>query len=597
MPTAIELALVAAAVADPAQRWAALTRPPSPETFVRVSLAHDFFDDPLYLTQNPPEAAMATRTTYNPASELDLEEVEEDPEDLEEYLAMEEEDHSQTLDNPSGDFDGLDILDTKTSAGKDGDAPTTKRVYARINRSYGHFLSELSSLPVSGVSKDIYLPDKDDYVNRHLVRIFLTWYIKKTSPTSTHVSEALMFLQRKLTDSMNALGCIARKGAIREDTWIKTFTKDMLIKVASSEAALLRDLHADMDRQISRTDQLRLVDCCYDPLVLSTLCDIAKSNVVTGYVLSSQVGSHGSDSHGMMISHGFVKKMQYLGDGEDVDHLVHNHGKTNRVGRVTYKAFATHRNPRMDSSAHLGLSALLRYSCLGEPFPNFLKPKDYARRFLFRSSMCYLKGYPSSTQYSNWKKVFKHCDIFCHKVTHVCRGQIQQELSDKGVCAQDHERFFGYAASREKKMNSNQKDSYLFTPPVAPVCGAADGDPKNPSFHKPAWCIELAPNELHDLCPWLYTQLQVVQDAFDLHPTFKARKVLCLFQASSCLLSMERRISQAVKMLASLPVDEKNNLNSECVSIHERWSSFAVCRLPYSLTFVAGSTKHKWMRL
>jgi hypothetical protein len=30
-------------------------------------------------------------------------------------------------------------------------------------------------------------------------------------------------------------------------------------------------------------------------------------------------------------------------------------------------------------------------------------------------------------------------------------------------------------------MKSNQKDSYLFNPPVAPVCGAAYGDPKNPS--------------------------------------------------------------------------------------------------------------------
>jgi hypothetical protein len=265
----------------------------------------------------------------------------------------------------------------------------------------------------------------------------------------------------------------------------------MLVKVASSEASQLRDLYADMDRQISRTDQLRLVDCCYDPLVLTDLCAVAKSNVVTGYTLSSLVGSRGLDSRGMMISHGFVKKMKFRGDGEDVDHLVHNHGKTNCVGCVTYKAFATHCDPRMDSSAHLGLSALLRFSCLGEPFPNFLKPADYVLRHIFRSSKSYVKQYPPSTHYSNWKKVFNHCDIFCNMVTHVCRGQVQQELSNKGVNPQDNESFFGYAASGEKKMNSNQKDSYLFTPPVAPVCGAEDGDPKNPSFHKPAWSIDL----------------------------------------------------------------------------------------------------------
>jgi hypothetical protein len=99
----------------------------------------------------------------------------------------------------------------------------------------------------------------------------------------------------------------------------------VLVKLASSEASQLRDLHADMDRQISHTNQLRLVDCCYDPLVLTNLYAVAKSNVVTGYTLSSQVGSRGSGSRGMIISHGFVKKMEFLSDGEDVDHLVHNH--------------------------------------------------------------------------------------------------------------------------------------------------------------------------------------------------------------------------------------------------------------------------------
>jgi hypothetical protein len=214
------------------------------------------------------------------------------------------------------------------------------------------------------------------------------------------------------------------------------------------------------------------VGCCYDPLVLTNLCAIAKSNIVTGYTLSSQVGSRGSDSRSMMIlSHGFAKKMRFLGNGKDVDHLVHNHGKTNCIGRVTYnKAFATHGNPLMDSSAHLGLSALLRYSCLGERFPNFLETKDYAKRHIFCSSQSYQKRYPPSTQYSNWKKAFTPCDVFRDKVTHVCRGQIQQEPSNKGVNSQDNERFFGYAASGEKKMNSSQTDLYLFvTPPVAPT--------------------------------------------------------------------------------------------------------------------------------
>jgi hypothetical protein len=138
-----------------------------------------------------------------------------------------------------------------------------------------------------------------------------------------------MFLQRKLADATTSVGFIPRKGRIREDPWTKICTKGMLVRVASSKAAQLRDLYADMDRQISCTNQL-LVDCCYDSLVLTNLCAIAKSKIITAYALSSQVGSRCLDSCGMMISHGFLKKMQFLGNGEEVSHLVHNHGETNR---------------------------------------------------------------------------------------------------------------------------------------------------------------------------------------------------------------------------------------------------------------------------
>jgi hypothetical protein len=367
------------------------------------------------------------------------------PEDLAEYLVL-----VHNKDIVPMNFVGLDIADKKTSTGKEGDAVSTQRVYKRINAKYSLFLADLDDSELD-ICSDIYLPGKAGFVIRMLVRQFIHWYISHTSPTVSHISESLMFLQRKLSDAMNDVGEIPRKGMIREDTWIKDFTKDMLVKVANSEEMQLRDLHADMDRQISRTNQLRLVDCCYDSHVMTNLSAMTKANAVTGYTLSSQIGSRGSDSCGIMISHGFVKAMRFLGEGEDVDHFVHNHGKTNRVGHVTYNALATHQNPLMDSLAHLGMSTLLRFSCSGEPFPNFLNPKDYTKRPVFRSAHSYLNAYPASTQYSNWKKVFAHCGIYCSKVTYVCCGQIQQELSDRGVCAQDSKRFFGYAASGGKK--------------------------------------------------------------------------------------------------------------------------------------------------
>jgi hypothetical protein len=584
MPTDLEFSVVAAIAADPRHRWSGLSRHAAPEAVHTPEVVDEVDDEVDDEDDESLYNFCQSRRVVAEESSEETEELEEEveegvdqvpPEDIAEYLALEHDEHIVPMN-----FVGLDIADKKTSAGKEGDAVSTQRVYKRINSKYSLFLAELEDSDLD-LCADIYLPGKADFVNRKLVRQFIQWYISHTSPTTSHIAESLMFLQRKLSDAMNAVGEIPRKGMIREDTWIKDFSKDMLVKVANSEEMQLRDLHADMDRQITRTDQLRLVDSCYNSFVMTNLSATAKSNVVTGYTLSSQIGSRGSDSRGIMISHGFVKVMRFLGEGEDVDHFVHNHGKTNRVGRVTYKAFATHRNPRLDSSAHLGMSTLLRFACYGEPFPNFLNPKDYTKRPVFRAASSYLKSYPASTQYSNWKKVFAHCGIFCSKVTHVCRGQIQQELSDRGVCAQDSERFFGYAASGEKKMNSNQKDSYLFTPPVAPVCGAADGDPKNPSFHKPAWSIKLGESELLDLCPWLYSELHRVDAAFVANPTFKARKKLCLIQARACLLALERRIAQAVKMLASVPVDDHNNLICESSPIHVRWASHPVLKLPF----------------
>jgi hypothetical protein len=207
MTTSFELAIVADPVADPrVQRWAAAGRPLTPETLPRVPDDPIVFDDPPYPAQSPPEVVIAA----DPLVELHSEQIEEEVEkaDILEYLAMQEQDNADMED-----FHGLDITDQKTSAvNKEGGAQSTRHVYQRINRFYVRFIAEVDSLDAVLVSKDLYLPDKADHVNRKLVRFFITWYIQKTSPTSGHVAEALMFLQRKLSDVTNAVGFIPRKG-------------------------------------------------------------------------------------------------------------------------------------------------------------------------------------------------------------------------------------------------------------------------------------------------------------------------------------------------------------------------------------------------
>jgi hypothetical protein len=180
MTTTFALAVVADPVAHPTQRWAAICRPSAPETLPRVPDDPNFFDDPPYPAQSPPAVVVAA----NPLVELHSEQIEEEVEEadiLEYYLAMAEQDNAEM------DFHGLDITDQKTSAGKEVDAQSTRRVYQCISRFYVRYLAEVDSLDVVLVSKDLYLPDKADHVNCKLVRFFITWYIQKTSPTSGHV--------------------------------------------------------------------------------------------------------------------------------------------------------------------------------------------------------------------------------------------------------------------------------------------------------------------------------------------------------------------------------------------------------------------------
>jgi hypothetical protein len=120
----------------------------------------------------------------------------------------------------------------------------------------------------------------------------------------------------------------------------------MLIQLAEEYRSEVHDWHASLSTQIPHLKELTLVKACYDPAVPPNLSALAKSNVVTGYTHSGQAGHRGNEGHALMMHHGFISEMQYLGDGETVDNFIHNYGKTNRVGPLERKSFCNHRNPR-----------------------------------------------------------------------------------------------------------------------------------------------------------------------------------------------------------------------------------------------------------
>jgi hypothetical protein len=132
---------------------------------------------------------------------------------------------------------------------------------------------------------------------------------------------------------------------------------------------------------------------------------------------------------------------------------------------------------------------------------------------------------------------------------------LQQRIADKGCTADTIKRFIGYAPAG-KKMNDNQRESYLNCPPVQAVAAAADGDPLCPSSHQPGWNVSITlgrDGDLASLCPWLYSELAKVQEAYD-QARPKERQEHCLYQAFGCLKAFESHIAHAVKLLASLPL-------------------------------------------
>jgi hypothetical protein len=75
----------------------------------------------------------------------------------------------------------------------------------------------------------------------------------------------------------------------------------MLIQVAEEYRSEVHDLYASLSTQISRSQEFAFVEAWYDRNVLSHLSALAKSNVVTGYTHSGQVGHRGQEGRALMM--------------------------------------------------------------------------------------------------------------------------------------------------------------------------------------------------------------------------------------------------------------------------------------------------------
>jgi hypothetical protein len=461
---------------------------------------------------------------------------------------------------------------SETCYGTTEDGDSTKKTMKRVGGVWNKFVIQLPTAFISAYGNEVV--DSGLQYNPVVGRNFISFYMSSRQKASVHhIREASNFLQRRLCDKRGS-SLSTPEGIVSGDQWVKN-KKRSFVKAVTRERNddLSRDVQAHLDNQIPRKQELQLIDSCYSKSVLRQHHYIAKSNLACGYTYSSQVGTRGSDNRTLFFSQGFIRDMEHLGQGDKVDHFIHVEGKSIAAGRVEYKAFATHRNPRMDASAHLGLNLLLRFNVMGEPFPDFLIPSDYALRPIFRSQVDYHKALPPDTMLANWNSMFSALGIVCPKVTHQPRVQTQQRMADKGVSSTNIERSIGYAPDGMNKLNMAQKQSYLNCPPVQFVAGAADGNPNDPGAFLAGWNIVVYRSEIECLVPYLYKSMDIIETAFHKCSSHRERESACLNQAFGALKAMERRVHSAVKLLASKPQDDRNHFLNEKLPIHKCWKT------------------------
>lgn len=123
------------------------------------------------------------------------------------------------------------VTNENTCEGKLSDSKTSKRVFRRVLKVYRFFLDNLES----DRNKKLYTSGAPD-INRVLVRDFLKFYIDShKSQSLSQIKDALMFLQRKLSDEMSECGIVCPRGKVREDSWIASFTKKYLVEKATKD--------------------------------------------------------------------------------------------------------------------------------------------------------------------------------------------------------------------------------------------------------------------------------------------------------------------------------------------------------------------------
>jgi hypothetical protein len=232
------------------------------------------------------------------------------------------------------------------------------------------------------------------------------------------------------------------------------------------------------------------------------------------------------------------------------------------MGHLEYIAMAPHANPMLDQSFWHGLLWLHLIMVANVDFPDFC---DWKKLFL-------LPTYPTSRDgkhYSRqqyrmlWLSFFADAKVYVGKLTHIWRGQGQQELDELGVKTTTISRMTGHSKETGNKSDGpikSQAMSYITNPPTDGVVSRAGGNWKQPGAHYP-------PRETVIVSSNMLLQIPQVAHLIDNYTGVQASRANCrsfkeiqekrLVTACGSLGAILNNIESVFKCLVSRPVDPR----------------------------------------
>jgi hypothetical protein len=226
---------------------------------------------------------------------------------------------------------------------------------------------------------------------------------------------------------------------------------------------------------------------------------------------------------------------------------------------------APHVDPLMDQSFWHGLLWLFLMLVNNFLFPNYT---DWQTLFQ-------LPTYPTNRGFLHftrqqyqllWLAFFSNAHVHVAKLTHIWRGQGEQELDEDGVPISSISRMTGHALDNGKKTDGptkSQSQSYITNPPTDAVVGHAGGNWRNPREHCPPREMVAVSDDLMRSLPQVAMLMENYELAITERRKCKTHKEIQekrLYTTCGTLGSILNDIRSVFRCLASRPVNPKSRL-------------------------------------